>query len=502
MTILVIFGTLWVNNSPVRAEENIDQTLNLSVSDLRIVKIQLRDTNNGKIDKVNQFVVIKNYGAVVNLTDWRLEVYHDGQLKRTTTLEGAELPTGAVLVIANNQALAQPFLNGDELVRYFAKADRQQNWLHVSKGNYQLRLLKGTDSSPSAEAEYVIDKLDYDVRSLSIDSAGNLVNNWQTLTSRDQNGAVWLKTSQLPLVELPETPLPQLCLNENEELINGKCLTKCEVGFQRQGENCVSICSEAQELLAGRCVDKCSSKQERVNDICVDKCQSPQVRVNGQCRLVCADGYEPGYTGTCVKKCENGYQRSPETNRCNKIQTIGQKNCPEGYLLNPDTNRCNKLAIEEIKTCRAGYYLHPETNRCRKIPEEPIISACPVGQYRHPETNRCRKIMFEPEACQDGYELGFNNNCVKKCESGYQRSPETNRCRKIETVCQAGFTKDLKTGICVKAVAETKSNQTGIATTDQTKQINFDWLKILNSPISGAVAASIVFAIYDKLFRK
>ena len=143
--------------------------------------------------------------------------------------------------------------------------------------------------------------------------------------------------------------------------------------------------------------------------------------------VACAVGYEIGYTGTCVKVCAIGYERSPETNRCRKIVSELEATlapCPIGYYRNPETNRCRKITI----TTQAG------------------LSPCPIGYERSPETNRCRKISNQQD-CNDGYEIGFTGSCVKKCDDGYERSPETNRCRKLivqasETDVAGAFTID------------------------------------------------------------
>jgi len=134
---------------------------------------------------------------------------------------------------------------------------------------------------------------------------------------------------------------------------------------------------------------------------------------------ICAEGYEIGYTGTCVKICGAGYFRNPVTNRCNKIQDNSKKTktCPKGYWLNPATNRCNKIKTKVAKTCPAGYWLNPATNRCNKIKVPTALKPCKEGYYRDPVTNRCRKIK--------------TTTGPKPCKEGYERNPETGRCRKI-----------------------------------------------------------------------
>lgn len=183
----------------------------------------------------------------------------------------------------------------------------------------------------------------------------------------------------------------------------------------------------------------------------------PEPPVDNQLKTpTCADGYEIGFTGTCVKVCGPGYFRNPITNRCNKIQDEVEeiKTCPEGYWLNPDTNRCNKIETPTVKTCPAGYWLNPETNRCNKIQIASALAPCPVGYERNPATNRCRKISNQQE-CDDGYEIGFTGTCVKTCAEGYERSPETNRCRKV-----VAFASDADIDGAVSATADSETTNT------------------------------------------
>ncbi len=95
---------------------------------------------------------------------------------------------------------------------------------------------------------------------------------------------------------------------------------------------------------------------------------------------VCAPGYEKGYTGKCVKKCGPGQYRSKTTNRCRNYQiakvakakktktqvvslaknkaTKAKTDCKEGYEIG-FTGSC-------VKKCQPGFVRSKETNRCRK----------------------------------------------------------------------------------------------------------------------------------------
>ncbi len=91
----------------------------------------------------------------------------------------------------------------------------------------------------------------------------------------------------------------------------------------------------------------------------------------------CKDGYEMGYTGTCVKKCGLGEYRSK------------------------DTNRCRKYSVIALKT------------KSKKVPNI-----------------KKTKQAKQKSKCKDGYEMGYTGTCVKECKTGYERNKDTNHCRK------------------------------------------------------------------------
>ncbi|MCD8561566.1 lamin tail domain-containing protein [Candidatus Saccharibacteria bacterium] len=74
---------------------------------------------------------------------------------------------------------------------------------------------------------------------------------------------------------------------------------------------------------------------------------------------------------TALKPCADNQYRSPETNRCRKIETAGSSltPCGPGQERNSETNRCRTIAVEDStpKPCAEGQERNPETNRCRKI---------------------------------------------------------------------------------------------------------------------------------------
>lgn len=98
------------------------------------------------------------------------------------------------------------------------------------------------------------------------------------------------------------------------------------------------------------------------------------------------------------------------------VPTPGAAN--EEYVGSPVT----AVATQEesgLKPCAENQYRSPETNRCRKLETASAsLTPCGPGQERNPETNRCRNIAT-------------TDSTPKPCAEGQERNPETNRCRKI-----------------------------------------------------------------------
>lgn len=484
-------------NAKVEAKNN--QQSATQVIDLRIIKVQIKQ---GKL-KNNQFVVLKNYGASVDIKDFKLQLLKIGKGASPAVIRevalgelqfnktNRQLATSEVLIVVNDLELAKNFINlQTNLVQCFSDCRPTRAWLELSGATkYQLKLIH-------QPTQQLVNQFNYQKKTTTKEQDYHQFDNYDFLSIVTINGResdiwqgfsalradpIWLKAEQLP----PFTTREPNC-KAGEDLIQGQCFKKCPKNYTR--DLITNIC-ERDSCPAGKLLDVAT-------DTCVVNPAS------------CKDGYEYNpVTKRCnkikvvePKTCPAGSVFNPQTKRCVKTTPpLEPKACPAGYYLNPTTNRCNKNPLPiEPKTCPAGYFLNLATNRCNKIVLAVAKPPCPEGQLRHPETGRCRKIVLEVE-CKDTQEL-VNGKCLKRCASDQVRSSDTGRCQKAEQTCQDGFDKDPLTGICVKSlVAKDAGNQRPTDTAD--KNYDFDWLKLLNSPLSGALAASAVFVIYDKFFR-
>ena len=436
------------SDGKIKTDTSKDQSATQQVIDLRIIKVQIKQGNL----KNNQFVVLKNYGVPVKLSDLKLRLLtgNSPTVKREVALgklqfgkTNTQLATGEVLILVNNLELAKNYLNlQTNLVQCLSDCQSDQPWLELGKAGakQQLQAIHQSTNQVISQFNYLKTApnvssnyhqfADYDFLSV-VTMNGRESDIWQGFSALRAD-PIWLKAEQIP----PLMALEPKC-KTSEELISGQCLQKCAKNYTRKLDT--GIC-ERDPCPTGQALDKMT-----------DTCVAPPIT------------------------------------------------CQEGYILNPTTKRCNKIKITEPKTCHDGYVLNLATNRCNKIVLAVAKPPCPDGQLRHPETGRCRKIVLEAE-CTNEQEL-INGKCLKRCAENQIRNPLTNRCQKVEQACQVGFTKDSVTGICVKNVTAPASLLNPKATESADKSFGFDWLKLLNSPLSGAVVASVIFAVYDKFFR-
>jgi len=100
--------------------------------------------------------------------------------------------------------------------------------------------------------------------------------------------------------------------------------------------------------------------------------------------------------------CAANQFRSPETNRCRLITTVGAAvtACKNGQYRSEETNRCRNIAsdVHAVTACDVGEERNLETNRCRKVAVLSVSAACKEGQERNPDTNRCRTAVKMPSA--------------------------------------------------------------------------------------------------------
>ena len=424
---------------------------NKVASDLKLIKLQLRERN----DISKQFIVLRNFGRkTIDLAEYRVVIKESENKIKQLQLAAGKLRPKQSLVLVNRVDGLEAYLTEAMLLQCFTTKCDSNSFLPQIQAEVELWLGKQMVSSvkygPKQTKNSVLITPLQDFISLTQDKKSKL-GAWRAFSAL-KDGQVWLKADQLP-PSVPTPPAKPSCQADEELLPNNKCAKKCLAGYKR----------DPQTL-------KCRK---------ISQPKPPKV-------------------------CDNGYILNPTTNRCVKIPAPpAPKTCPAGYVLNQASGRCNKLPAPPVpKSCPVGYFLNPATNRCNKLVlANTSLKSCPEGQYRHPETGRCRKVLLEAD-CKEGYELGPNNKCLKKCSPGYKRDQASGRCKKAETVCQDGFVKDAKTGVCVKASTNSNTAPTSSDQGDSAKAYRFDWLKLLNSPISGAVIASLVFVVYDKFFRK
>ena len=120
--------------------------------------------------------------------------------------------------------------------------------------------------------------------------------------------------------------------------------------------------------------------------------------------------------------CDEGYERSQTTGRCNKVAVIVEPTpCKDGQYRSEETGRCRAIeTVSTLKPCAEGQYRSEETNRCRSIVATvaSALKPCADDQFRNPATGRCKLIASV-------------DDLPKPCPEGQERNEATNRCRKI-----------------------------------------------------------------------
>lgn len=130
--------------------------------------------------------------------------------------------------------------------------------------------------------------------------------------------------------------------------------------------------------------------------------------------------------------CSEGYIRSQDTGRCNKVVVATSTLCRDDQYRSEETNRCRNVVTANVPTpCKDGQYRSEETNRCRSIvlAVASVLKPCADNQFRNPETNRCKTIASSDDVA------------LADCGEGRERNADTHRCRNVaaKSVPQAAF---------------------------------------------------------------
>ena len=99
-------------------------------------------------------------------------------------------------------------------------------------------------------------------------------------------------------------------------------------------------------------------------------------------------------------------QSTPDAMNLRSLETVDEveaepatvKPCAANQYRSPETNRCRRIqaSVASVTPCRPDQYRSPETNRCRTIAMEKQPAPCTAGQERNPDTNRCRNVKQMP----------------------------------------------------------------------------------------------------------
>lgn len=118
--------------------------------------------------------------------------------------------------------------------------------------------------------------------------------------------------------------------------------------------------------------------------------------------------------------CDEGYVRSDETGRCNKVVVEVPVLCRDDQYRSEETGRCRTIAVASTPApCKEDQYRSEETHRCRllTLAVASILKPCADDQFRNPVTNRCKVIASSDDVA------------LVDCGEGHERNLDTHRCR-------------------------------------------------------------------------
>lgn len=150
----------------------------------------------------------------------------------------------------------------------------------------------------------------------------------------------------------------------------GTCVKVCAAGFERNPETnrCRRVATELVSVLApcpigyyrnpetNRCRKITVTTQAGLSPCPIGYERNPETN---RCRKIsnqqdCDDGYEIGFTGSCVKKCDDGYERNPETNRCRKLVAQASETDVAGAFKIDDSAVANPVPVVTLRWWQIG----------------------------------------------------------------------------------------------------------------------------------------------------
>ena len=223
--------------------------------------------------------------------------YDEGNVKYCQVL--SDYITGDVSSECSEEFLGKP--DGDPMFTskygtdfwiYSARALSEENYI----GTYHSDIYIDVDGTGNGkDCQYSTDCLEPDIFKLSVKASGEVIpsdamsvyylrtrTNYRLNTVREIADFV-IDNAQFVF------PITRNC-GSGKELVNNECLDKCEDGLVRQLDGtCAkaktdSDCTDDQELIDGVCLTKCAENEERINGECLTKCADGETRIGKTCQ--------------------------------------------------------------------------------------------------------------------------------------------------------------------------------------------------------------------------
>ncbi|KAL4485055.1 hypothetical protein ABPG72_014575 [Tetrahymena utriculariae] len=267
---------------------------------------------------------------------------------------------------------------------------------------------------------------------------------------------------------------------ENQDEYCDNCPKNCKSCVDNNNYYCFE-CEDGYELVFGQC------KKKNIQ-VAQQSCENGQIFINGSCQQCfqgflscskpnnqyecysCITSYSKDYFGSSCKKCKEGeYSASRDTcQSCNqlcdnKLSCVGPsvfqcQKCQAGYFKHLQTNKCMACNSSKCKECSES------PTQCTGCPERQFLydkqclSKCPSGWYpdekrvcwqcnqqlckecsnSHTQCTECKKdqVLFEEKCykdCKPGFFADKQSVCkscdLNKCEECIQYDTKCTKCK-------------------------------------------------------------------------
>ncbi|KAL4473512.1 hypothetical protein ABPG74_022376 [Tetrahymena malaccensis] len=255
-----------------------------------------------------------------------------------------------------------------------------------------------------------------------------------------------------------------VCQDLFTEEYDGQC-KKCQQNQDEYCEDCPKNCKQCVDSSQYNCFE-CDDGYELVFGQCKKKtilvaqqnCENGQSFINGSCQqcfqgcltcsepndsnrcFSCVSSYKQDYFGSSCKKCKGG-EYSPSRDNClpcnqlcdNQFSCFGPsvfqcQKCQAGYFKDLQTNKCLACDLSKCKECSESPTQCTDCPQNQFLYDKQCFTKCPSGWYpdekrvcRQCNQDLCKECYNSPTQCTECKQdqVLFEEKCYKDCKKGF-----------------------------------------------------------------------------------